>query len=58
MRFDAVSPQPPRLGVPIVAGGSTKLMVICVGAEVDELAGVVPCGFNDFFLFVLRDMGF
>ena len=57
MKCDAGSPQPPRLGVPVVAGGSAHSMVVCVGAEVAVLAGVVPCGFDDFFLFVLRDMG-
>ena len=57
LRFDAVSPQPPRLRVPVVAEGSAQPMVVCVGAEVAVLAGVLPCGFENLFLFVSRDMG-
>ena len=57
LRFGALSPQPPRIGVPVVGGSSAQPMVVCVGAEVAVLTGVVPGGVDDFFLFVLRDMG-
>ena len=51
MKCDAGSPQPPRLGVPVVAVGSAHAMVFCVGAAFAVLAGVVPCGVEAVFFF-------
>ena len=51
LRFDAVSPQPPRLGVPVVAVGSAHAMVVCVGAAFAVLTGVVPGGVEVVFFF-------